>query len=326
MAKPLRVATVQFENFSGDKQKNLDIIARLAAKASASGCDVVSFHECCITGYTYLRGLSRQELTSVAEPVPSGPSTQSLVQISREHNIFLLAGLVEHDPDEDKLYNTYICVGPSGFIAAHRKIHPFINTHLSSGNSYTTFSIKDWTCGILICYDNNVIENVRATALLGAQILFSPHVTMCTPSPRPGAGFVSPSLWANREADPTSLRAEFDSLKGRGWLMKWLPARAFDNGIYVVFSNPIGMDGDQLKPGCATIVDPFGDVVAESRALGEDVVHALCTAEKLVNAGGNRYRAARRPELYGDVISRGHKSEQKVGWIDGQEGKQTAAE
>jgi predicted amidohydrolase len=322
MGKPLRVAAVQFENFSGDKQKNIKIIAKLAARASASGCDVVSFHECCITGYTYLRCLSRQGLTSVAEPVPSGPSIQSLLQISREHNIFILAGLVEHDRDKDRLYNTYVCVGPTGFIAKHRKLHPFINNHLSPGNSFTTFDIKGWTCGILICYDNNVIENVRATALLGAQILFMPHVTMCTPSPRPGAGFVDASLWEARESDPTTLRTEFDGLKGRAWLMKWLPARAFDNGIFVVFSNPIGMDDNQLKNGCAMILDPFGDVLAESRVLGEDVVHALCTTKKLVDAGGNRYREARRPELYGDIISRNHTSEQKVGWID-QEAKET---
>lgn len=316
MKESLRVATVQFENFSGDKGKNLEIIARLAASASASGCDVVSFHECCITGYTYLRRLSRPELTSVAEPVPSGPSTQSLLQISQQHNIFILAGLVEHDQADDKLYNTYVCVGPAGFVAKHRKLHPFINNHLAPGNSFTTFDIKGWKCGILICYDNNVIENVRATALLGAQILFMPHVTMCTPSPRPGAGFVDALLWKARESDPTSLRAEFDGLKGRAWLMKWLPARAFDNGIYIVFSNPIGMDDDQLKNGCAMILDPFGDVLVESRALGEDMVHALCTVGKLVDAGGCRYRKARRPELYGDIIAQKNASEQKIGWID----------
>ena len=52
------------------------------------------------------------------------------------------------------------------------------------------FDLHGWKCGILICYDNNIIENVRATALLGADIIFMPHVTMCTPSTRPGAGFV----------------------------------------------------------------------------------------------------------------------------------------
>ena len=53
------------------------------------------------------------------------------------------------------------------------------------------------------------------------------------------SGFVDPALWRNRERDPISLRAEFDGLKGRAWLMKWLPARAYDNDIYAVFSIPL---------------------------------------------------------------------------------------
>lgn len=69
-----------------------------------------------------------------------------------------------------------------------------------------------WRAGVLICYDNNVAENVRATALLGADVLFAPHATMCIPSPQPGTGFVEPALWANRERDPTSLHAEFEGL------------------------------------------------------------------------------------------------------------------
>lgn len=126
-----------------------------------------------------------------------------------------------------------------------------------------------------------VIDNVRATALLGADVIFMPPITMCMPSPRPGAGFVDPQLWHNRATDSTSLHAEFNGLKGRSWLMKWLPARAYDNGVYVVFANPIGMDDDQLKNGCSLIIDPFGDVLAECTVLGEDVVVAHCTREKL---------------------------------------------
>ena len=174
-------------------------------------------------------------------------------------------GLFEKDKD-DNIFKAYVCVDKNGLIAKHRKLHPFINAHINPGNSYTVFELHGWKCGILICYDNNVIENVRATVLLGANILFMPHVTMCTPSTRPGAGFVDPGLWQNRENDPTSLRLEFDGMKGREWLMKWLPSRAYDNGIYAVFSNPIGMDDDQLKNGCSMIIDPFGDILSNNSA------------------------------------------------------------
>ncbi|KAM3551861.1 hypothetical protein MY1884_007498 [Beauveria asiatica] len=138
---------------------------------------------------------------------------------------------------------------------------------------------------------------------------------MCTPSARPGAGFVDTALWRARDADPAPLRAEFDGNKGRAWLMRWLPARAYDNGIYVVFSNPIGMDDDQLKNGCSMVLDPFGDVLAECRVLGEDMAVAVCTRDKLENSGGFRYRQARRPEIYGEILGREHDSQLKVAWM-----------
>ena len=314
----IKITTAQFENKSGDKEYNLNVIEALAEKAKQQGAKAVAFHECSITGYTFARHLSKEQMLEIAEFIPGGPSIERLTEIAAKHDIAVLAGLFEKDK-EDKLYKAYVCVDKNGLVANHRKIHPFINPHLTPGNSYTVFELGGWKCGILICYDSNVFENVRATNLLGADILFMPHVTMCTPSTRPGAGFVDPKLWENREHDPTSLRLEFDGLKGRAWLMKWLPSRAYDSAAYVIFSNPIGMDDDQLKNGCSMIIDPFGDIIAECRTLGDDIVTATCTADKLTQAGGFRYKMARRPELYGQIISQPHQSEQKVVWLGSEE-------
>lgn len=316
--KNIRIATAQFENRSGDKAYNLSVIDTLARKAALDGADAIAFHECSITGYSFARKLSFEELLAVAELIPEGPSIAALRDIAANHNISVLAGLFEKDKD-DNIFKAYVCVDQNGLKAKFRKLHPFINPHINPGNEYVVFDLHGWKCGILICYDNNIIENVRATAFLGADIIFMPHVTMCTPSTRPGAGFVDPALWQNRDIDPTSVRLEFDGMKGRAWLMKWLPSRAYDNGIYAIFSNPIGMDDDQLKNGCSMIIDPFGDVIAECRTLGDDIVTATLTAEKLTHAGGYRYRKARRPDLYGDIICQPHQSEQKVVWLNVQE-------
>lgn len=318
-SEPLQIASVQFENASGDKVANLATIRRLTGVAAAKGAQVVAFHECSITGYTFASRLSKSELLDVAEPVPNGSSTQALISIAQDFNVVVLAGIFEKDAD-DGIYNTYLCVSGAGFVARFRKLHPFISKHLSPGNEYVVFDLpvpgaEAWKAGILICYDNNVIENVRATALLGAEIIFMPHVTMCTPSTRPGAGFVDPELWVARQQDPTTLRAEFDGLKGRAWLMKWLPARAYDNAIYAVFSNPIGMDDDQLKNGCSMIIDPFGDILDECRELGEGMALANCTRAKLNLAGGWRYRQARRVGLYKNILGGEHNAEQKVSWL-----------
>ncbi len=310
----LRVSTAQFENRSGDKSYNLNVIDRLSRAAAAEGSQVIAFHECSVTAYTFARHLSKEQMLELSEVIPDGPSVQELIAIATRNNIAILAGLFEKDK-QGKLFKAYVCVDKTGLIAKFRKLHPFINPFLNPGDQYCVFDLYGWKCGILVCYDNNIIENVRATRLLGADVIFMPHVTMCTPSTRPGAGFVDPKLWEDRENDPTSLRLEFDGMKGRGWLMKWLPARAYDNGIYVVFSNPIGMDDDQLKNGCSMIIDPFGDVLAECRTLGDDFTTALLTPEKLQQAGGSRYIKARRPGLYKVIIGQDHQSEQKVVWL-----------
>jgi predicted amidohydrolase len=316
----LKISTAQFEHKSADKKYNLSVIEKLSRKASDEGSNVIAFHECSITGYTFARHLTKKQMLDLAEFIPAGESILKLTAIAKENDIVILAGLFEKD-ENDNLFKAYVCVGSNGMIAKFRKLHPFINPFLNPGDRYCVFDLHGWRCGILICYDNNIIENARATTLLGANIIFMPHVTMCTPSTRPGAGFVDPVLWENREADPTSLRLEFDGMKGRGWLMKWLPARAYDNGIYVVFSNPIGMDDDQLKNGCSMIIDPFGDILTECRSFEDSFVTATITPEKLIQAGGHRYIKARRPELYRDILGQDHKSEQKVVWLNADEKK-----
>ncbi len=311
----IKISTAQFENRCGDKNYNLGVIERLSGRASSEGSDVIAFHECSVTGYTFARHLTKDQMLDLAELIPDGKSTLNLISIAKENSIVILAGLFEKDKN-DNLFKSYICVDKNGLVAKHRKLHPFINKNILPGDSYTVFDLLGWKCGILICYDNNIIENVRATKLLGADIIFMPHVTMCTPSTRPGAGFCDPELWKNRKNDPDSLRKEFDGPKGREWIMKWLPARAYDNGIYAVFSNPIGMDDDQLKNGCSMIIDPFGNVITECRSFDDSYTTADITPDKLTLAGGYRYLKARRPELYKDIIGQQHNAELSVSWMN----------
>jgi hypothetical protein len=63
------------------------------------------------------------------------------------------------------------------------------------------------------------------------------------------------------------------------------------------------------------ILDPFGDILAECQNLDNDITLALLTPEKLTQSGGYRYRKARRPELYKDIIGQPNASEQKVVWL-----------
>jgi len=299
--RDIRIGAAQFEARDADKDYNLSRVRDLAERAAAEGAELVSFHECCICGYTFMENLDRAELERLAEPVPDGPSCQALAAIARQLGVALGAGLLEVR-DGGGLYNTYVVVSPEGFVAKHSKLHPFISDHLSAGDCYTVFDLLGCTFGILICYDNNLVENVRITTLLGADVILMPHVTGGLPSPMPGRGKIPREVWENRDRDPVRCRMEFMGPKGRGWLMHWLPTRAYENGVYAVFSNPVGVDADTIKPGNAMIIDPFGEVLVESHALGDDVVVGLLTPDKIELSGGRRYIRARRPELYGKLV------------------------
>lgn len=310
---PLSIAVAQFEPKDGDKAYNLSMLEHLTHEAAAKGASVVSFHELCTTAYTFLKDLDLDAMETLAEEIPGGPTCQALARISTYYQIAILAGVLEKK--DGKFYNAYVCLEAGKLKAVYRKIHPFISKYLSPGEEYVVFDLQGWTCGILICYDNNVIENVRATTLMGAELIFAPHVTGCTPSAMPGRGYVDDHFWQNRQLDPVALRQEFDGPKGREWLMKWLPARAYDNGVYYAFSNPIGYDGEHLKNGNAMIIDPYGEVLSEAKSFDSQVVLAHLSKEKLKLAGGYRYRNARKPALYKDILSQDHASTTHPVWM-----------
>ena len=106
--EPLKIATVQFETRDNDKVYNLSIIREMCRKASVEGADVVAFHECSVCGYTFAKDLSREELLAIAEPIPTGESTQALIAIAKEFGVTLLAGFFERHGD--RIYKAQVCV------------------------------------------------------------------------------------------------------------------------------------------------------------------------------------------------------------------------
>jgi predicted amidohydrolase len=119
-------------------------------------------------------------------------------------------------------------------------------------------------------------------------------------------GLVDKALWENRHADPAAIEAELRGPKGRGWLMRWLPARAHDNGVFLVYSNGVGVDDNEIRTGLLSlrkpmILDPYGRILAETWKAGDDMVVADLDASLLEVSTGRRWIKTRRPELYGPL-------------------------
>jgi predicted amidohydrolase len=292
-------ASVQFESLPGDKPANLAKVRAFASQAARRGAQLVVTPECCITGYWFLRNFSRDQFAAIAEPVPDGPSTRCVISIARELGIAIGAGLIEIAAD-GSLYNTYVVALADGTVHRHRKIHAFESEFISLGSEYTVFDLPGgWRAGVLICYDCNLIENVRATALLGADVLIAPHQTGgCRTRSRHIMGVIDREVWERREADPAAIESELRGDKGRGWLMRWLPSRAHDNGLFLIFSNGVGVDDDEIRTGNAMILDPYGRILTETAKAGDDMVMAELDRALLEGSSGRMWIQARRPELY----------------------------
>ncbi len=308
--RDIRVASVQFEHAAGDKQANMLKVRGFVAEAARKGVEIIVFPECCLTGYWFLRKLSREQLTGLAEPIPDGPSSRELLSLAREHDMTVGAGLVEVTP-EGELFNAYVVATPDGSVRRHRKLHCFISEHVGSGSEFTVFDTPhDCRVGVLTCYDNNLGENVRITALEGAEVLLAPHQTGgCKTSSPHCMGLVDPQLWARRKEDPEAIQAEFRGGTGRGWLLRWLPARAHDNGLFLIFSNGVGTDDDEIRTGNAMILDPYGRILAETSAPADDMVVADLDASLRGMSTGERWIRTRRPELYAPLATATGKEE-----------------
>lgn len=299
----LRCASVQFEPHPDDKEYNLGRIRSFVDRAQSEGAAFIVFPELCTTGYWYLRNLTASELRVRAEPV-DGPTVTAISALARDTGLGIGVGFLESDGDA--LYNSYAFCLPDGTVHCHRKLHSFEHEAISSGNRYTVFD-SPWgvRIAILICWDNNLVENVRAVALDGADVLIAPHQTGGTNSRSPhGMKPIPMTVWEGRAENPDAVAAEFQGPKGREWLMRWLPARAHDNGLFLVFSNGVGRDDDEVRTGNAMILDPYGRIIGESRSIGDDLIVADLDLDLLPLSTGRRWLQGRRPELYGILTER----------------------
>jgi predicted amidohydrolase len=114
-------------------------------------------------------------------------------------------------------------------------------------------------------------------------------------------GLVPRELWERRRENPQAIEEEFSGPKGRGWLMRWLPTRAHDNGLFLIFANGVGVDDDEIRTGNAMIIDPYGRILAETWKADDDMVIADLDLALLEECTGRRWIRTRRPELYGPL-------------------------
>jgi N-carbamoylputrescine amidase len=266
--KDIRVAAAIFNSPVGKIRKNLDRMSPWVAAARKQGAAIICFPELCITGYC-----TRDDIRRTAEPIP-GESSQHLLQLARDNQISILAGLAERDKS-GKIFASQLVVTPEGALGVYRKIHiaPPERDIFSPGKAVSLFEISGIKFGVQLCYDAHFPELSTCMAAEGADILFMPH------------------------ASPRGTPDE----KYNSW-MRHLTARAFDNGIYLIACNQTGDNQKGLQfPGIAVVIGPDGQVIDKQFNDKDGILIADLKSEDLAAVRNHRMRyflPNRRPNIY----------------------------
>jgi predicted amidohydrolase len=262
------VAAAVMRSVVGRKAENLARMEGLVREAARRGAQAVCFPEMNVSGY----GL-RQEMGAFAEPVP-GPSTEAVLKMAREYDLLILAGLAEK-AEGDRCFISHFAAGPKGLIGIYRKIHlgPPEEGIFQGGTECPVFSLGRTRFGIELCFDGHFPELSTLLALNGAEVIFIPHG-----SPR-----------------------ESEGEKKTRWL-RYLPARAYDSSVFLVACNLLGETESGLAfSGGALILDPKGEILAESQYGGEEIILAQLKSDMLRRVKENSkgfFLRRRRPEVY----------------------------
>ncbi|NPV06787.1 MAG: nitrilase [Anaerolineae bacterium] len=269
--RDLTVAAVNFRAEPGAIDDNLSRTEAWVARLADRGVEMVCFPEMSLCGYDH-----SPRARSFAQPVP-GPITERLETLAARQGAVVLAGLAETDA-AGRLFISQVIVGPEGLIGTYRKAHlgPFERETFSAGDEVPVFATDVCTFGVQLCYDTHFPEMSSIQGLAGAEVLFFP--------------FASP------HGDPQTRRER---------IMRYLPARAYDNACYVVTCNLTGQSAAGSRrsfPGTALIVSPKGELMNEQVGWEEGAAVATLSAAELRRIGGTRmghFHDHRRPELYG---------------------------
>lgn len=313
----LRVAAMPLMSCRGDAARNVERVADSLAQAASHGVTLAVFPETCLCGYGSFAKLTRLQLDALAEPL-DGASLRAVADAVDRSGVAAGVGLIERAPD-GRLFDSYVVCLPGGVRYAHRKLHAFEHRRIASGDRFTVFDTA-WgvRIGILIGADNYLVDNMRTTALMGATLLIAPHRTYG--ATRDGGGPLQPlsaEVAPKGQAGVSRLRTDTghaDAADAVNWLRRRLPARAADNGMFVVFSNGGDEPADDIghvahvahvaRTG-GLIVDPDGRVLADSGcsfAAQKGANRALICADLdtalIASSDGQRWLGARRPDLY----------------------------
>jgi predicted amidohydrolase len=261
----MKAGFFQFAPALGDVAGNVE---KVISALSGETLDLVVLPELFNAGYQFV---SKDEVSGLAEEVPSGYTTQKLVAFSRQKGVYIAAGIAEREGG--RFFNSAVLTGPEGFIGVYRKTHLFFEEKLWFSPGDTGFRVWETPIGrigIMICFDWFFPESARTLALMGAEVIAHPSNLVLPHCP--------------------------DSM----------PTRCLENRVFAITANRTGAEQrggkDKLEfIGTSEIVSPSGKILfragRDTEETGWAEIDPAEARDKALNPFNNLF-SDRREDLY----------------------------
>ncbi len=264
----MKVAIYQGQGRETRVDKNLEVIRNSASSAAEQGAKLIIFPELFLTGYNI-----GDAVIDLAEP-SDGQATQRASNIAREANIALLYGYPERF--EKNVYNAAILIDRNGkTLANYRKTHlygSYENRSFKPGDALVLAELEGLKIGILICYDIEFPEAVRALVFAEADFIAVPTALM----------------------KPYCRIAEIV-----------VPARAYESQVFVSYVNRCGAEGNLTYCGRSCIIGPDGEYVVRAGSAEGIFIADIDSTAIAASRRANPILTDLRPELYTSQVRKG---------------------
>lgn len=255
----IKVAAYQYTP-ANDIQARKAQIQNVLAKAASKQIDFLCLPEGALTGYYVQEELARKNSLSVEEQ-----DFQEWRGFFRHSVATVIVGFNEQDGGQ--IFDSAAIIENGNLLGVQRK-HYLYHNYFTPGTSFSPFSCKGITFGVVICLDTNYFEPARILALKGATILFSP---MCNKVPLDHAYAKRPPYYSQ------------------------FVARTHENRCWLISADWIwANDGASICPGHSVIYDPDGREIARSQAGEEQFLIADIPLNHLFQEKGRRVHGSQK--------------------------------
>ena len=246
--KKINVTAIQMSSMLGDKEKNIQTVARLFNQFIKPETDIVFLPEVWTVGWAC------EYFINSAETLENSQVINFLSEQAKNYNVNIVGGSFI-TKNGDKYYNTCPVINRRGeLIACYNKCHLFSyygdteGTYITEGNNPVMVNIEGIKIGLSICYDIRFPELYRAYRKAGADIL------------------VNMAAWG------ASKKIPWDSMT---------TSRAVENQTYFIALTQTGtLKNGEKNLGHSMILDYKGDILSEINKK-EDGIYAVVDLEAM---------------------------------------------